>query len=200
MKKLSALVALLGFAILAHGQTTFNIAFGVLTNADDSTPAAQGSLVQFIAAPTVGGLVAPTPTAFVSGTELLLSTISLDDTTNGNIPGSMFTSVTVTVPQNYALMLQWFPTLSSAASAPGGSTPYGQYSLINDASWVAPTPGSTISLNLLTTTVFGPNSTPDSAGYANLTTAPIPEPATYAALFGVMALGFAAYRRRLQAV
>jgi hypothetical protein len=34
--------------------------------------------------------------------------------------------------------------------------------------------------------------------YTSLFTAPIPEPSTYAAIFGVLMLGFAAYRRRFQ--
>jgi hypothetical protein len=205
MKKLLVLSLLLGSAIIARATVTLDFSVGILTGADGTTPIADGSLIQLIAAPTTGGFVAPTPTTFTSGSEILLWSGAFDSTTafppvslNGGAmslaPGPIDIAI---LPAGYALMVQWFPTLLSTAVAPGYSTPYGQYSTLNDVSWVSPSNGSTVSFTFQTVSWVG--SSANSLGAASLTTAAIPEPSTYAAIFGALALGFVAYRRRRQA-
>ncbi len=204
MKKLLIISLLFGLASLARAQTVtlaFNV--GILTNANGTTPIADGSLIQLIAAPTKTGFMAPTPTTFTSGSEILLWTGAFDSTTSfppaaGDMviaPGPISSS---TLPAGYALMIQWFPTLSSAASTPGYSTPYGQYSTNNDATWLVPASGSSLVYTFNTVSAGG--SASNSLGMASLTTTAIPEPSTYAGIAGVLALGFAAYRRRQKAV
>lgn len=190
MKRLLLIAALLVIALSGHAQTTFNFAFGILANADGS-PAPEGALIQIIAAPTVEDFGLPSPTSFLNGTnETLLWSGGLDSSTNGDIPGSMFTAVTATVPQGYALMLQWFPTLTISSLTPDYGTPFGQYT---DVSWVAPASGSTVTISFLTNSILP--GIPDAVGYANQLTA-VPEPSTYALLAGMAMLGFVWLRRR----
>ena len=199
MKKFLLAALCLGFAASSYATVTIDFNIGAMTLADGTTPIPEGSLIQLIAAPTSGGLTGPTAASFISGSEILLisgvvdgsSFLGLGTGTTDFAPGPL------TITAGYALMIQWFPTLTSGASTPGNSTPYGLYGALNDASWVAPANGSTLTFSFLTTSITG--SVPDSAGASNLTTAaaaPIPEPATYAAIMGAMVVGFATWRRR----
>jgi hypothetical protein len=201
MKRLFFAFVLLGFATIARATVTIDFQVGVLANSDGSVPIADGMLVQLIAAPTTGGFMAPTPTTFISGSEIMLWTGAFDSSTTGFngvmdiAPAPISIS---TLPAGWALMVQWFPTLGSAAGAPGNSTAYGQYSTINDGTWVSPADAAVVTFTFLTLSGTGGNGTSaDSLGFATSTTAPIPEPSTYAAILGAMALGFVAYRRRM---
>lgn len=210
MKKLLIVTAVLGLATMARATVTIDFNVGLLKDATGSAVIADGQLIQVVAAPTVGGFVAPTPTAFISGSEILLWSGAFDSLTTGTA-GSMNIALApisiATLPAGYALMVQWFPTLGSGASAPGNSTPYGQYygqftpdatTVVNvgsDPTWLSPADGSTVSYNFLTAST-GVGGIANSAGYASLATAAVPEPATYAAVFGVLALGLVAWRRR----
>lgn len=206
MKKVFALSLILGLATLARATVTIDFTVGILTGSDGVTPISDGSLIQLIAAPTTGGLVAPTATAFTSGSEVLLWSGAFNSATTGTTGSMDIAPGPLTITAGWAFMVQWFPTLTTAASAPGNSTPYGQYkgqfspdgSIVGDLAWTAPADGSTVSYNFLTVS-SGAGSIANSAAAATQSTAPIPEPSTYAAIFGVCALGLAAYRRRQQA-
>jgi hypothetical protein len=203
MKKL-LLVSLLGVAVLARAQTvTLDFTLGTLTGANGSTPIADGMLIQLIAAPTTAAFAAPTPTTFTSGSEIVLWSGAVDSSLLG-FSGSMDIAPapisSATLPAGWVFLIQWFPTLSSSALTPGNGTPYGQYSTLNDASWVAPAAGGNVAFSYLNV-LSGLGSASNSLGVASLSTAAaaVPEPATYAAIAGMMALGAVAYRRRQQA-
>lgn len=86
-----------------------------------------------------------------------------------------------------------FDIWSSSAVWSPGSTGYLAFSLNNNHNfgWVQVSRNSDFSLTLYD---LAYNSTPDQPITAGA--GAIPEPSTYAALFGLAALGFAAYRRR----
>jgi hypothetical protein len=79
---------------------------------------------------------------------------------------------------------------TSLTTAIGGDT----YKIWTDSSWVIPADGSTTSFQI--TPANGFFTTLTSASSFNGTVSAIPEPATYAALFGLGVLGMAAFRRR----
>ncbi|MDI1250700.1 MAG: PEP-CTERM sorting domain-containing protein [Lacunisphaera sp.] len=214
MKKLLAITLLSGLATLAQATVTLDFNVGFLTNADGTTLIANGKLIQIVAAPTTGDFMAPTPTTFTSGSEILLWSGAFNSATASLGAGAMTIAPSAfaiaTLPAGYALKLQWFPTLDSTALTPGNSTPYGLYigqfspdattitNIGTDIAWNSPADTNTVSYNLFTIST-GLGGIANSVGVANLTTAAIPEPSTYAAIFGALALGFVAYRRRQQA-
>jgi hypothetical protein len=197
MKKIFVSFLLLGAATLSRATVTIDFTVGILNDVTGSTPVADGSLIQLIGS-SDNVFAAPTPGAFIGGNDVLLFSGSFDSSTSGGTTGAMLFSLSnITLTPGTNLLLRWFPTLTGGSGSPGGLTPYGEYGSLTDGSWVSPANGSTVSINLLTVSAGG--STLDSFGNASLSTAAIPEPSTYAAIFGVMALGLVAYRRRLQA-
>ena len=213
MKKIFIFSLMVGLATFTRASVTIDFQVGILTGANGTTPIADGMLIQVIAAPTTGALVAPTPTTFTSGSEIVLFSGAFDHTTTGIVGAMDIAPAPIsisTLPQGWAFMVQWFPTLASGASTPGNSTPYGQYmgqfspdattmtNLGSDLAWTSPADGSLVTFNLLTIS-SGLGGIANTAGAATLTTTAVPEPATYAAIFGALAFGFVAYRRRLQA-
>ncbi|WP_438479984.1 hypothetical protein [Oleiharenicola lentus] len=81
------------------------------------------------------------------------------------------------------LAVVWFSNLNYATSySSSANLPYGLYSL---SAWQVPSPG------------FIPDfSVPAGTVASYLTLSAIPEPSTYAIIFGALALGLAAYRQR----
>lgn len=210
MKKLLLLSLIAMSAIVVRGQTiSLDFTVGILTGANGITPIPDGSLIQVIAAPTVGDFVAPTPTSFVSGSAFVLWSEPFNSSVTGT-PGAMDvinTAISPTaLPQGYALMIQWFPTLTTASSVPGYGTPYGQYMgqfATNgldgngnpDPAWTAPAAGATVVYQFITTSGGGVIGDPIGAAL-QATAAAVPEPATYAMIFGLVAMIGVAFRRR----
>lgn len=197
MKSILSTLAVCAFAAAASAQT-ITLTFGVGVLADSSgTPLSDGRLIQVIASPdTIFG--APDELSFVTGNDVLLYSGGFDSSLFG-VEGITSFAAVVDLAQapvvGYNLAIRWFPTLTEQALSPGFATFYGEYGFNQDSSWVAPAAGNTISLEMLTqSTTIG--NVPDVLGYAVQQT-PIPEPSTYAAIFGALALGFVAYRRRL---
>lgn len=193
MKKILISALLLGATVVAQANVTIDFTVGILNDASGSTPVADGSLIQLIGS-VDNAFAAPTPGAFIGGNDVLLFSANFNSSTSGT-PGAMLFSLTnVSLAAGTNLLLRWFPTLTNAAGSPGFSTAYGQYGSLTDVAWVSPSDGQTVSIDFLTIAAGG--STANSAGHAGLTTAAIPEPSTYAAIFGALVLGLAAYRRR----
>jgi len=97
------------------------------------------------------------------------------------------------------LLLYWFSSVTGASTSLSGGERYGFYTSATgqDGSdpWVTPADGTpAINLSFATITAGG-TSNADTAGYATSLVA-IPEPSTFAAIAGVVMLGFAAFRRR----
>lgn len=194
MKKLLLSFLFLGVVTLSHAVVTIDFTIGILADASGSAPLGNGPLIQIIGS-SDNSFAAPTAGAFTGGNDVLLFSGSFDITTSANTPGAMLLSLNnISLAANTNLLVRWFPTLTIGASAPGGSTPYGQYGSLTDVAWVSPSNGQTVAIGFLTLSAGG--STADSAGFASLTTTAIPEPSTYAAILGALALGFVAYRRR----
>jgi hypothetical protein len=198
MRKFAALLSLLALPLWAGAQTvTMVFTVGILANATGSTPLADGSLVQLIASPD-DIFTAPTPGAFSGGNDIIFQTVAFDSSTIGTAGGAQISvtglSLTLYPIATYKLALRWFPTLTTAATTPGNSTPYGQFDFNNDPTWVAPSSGNSENYSLLTTAAGG--SLGNSTGYATRATAAIPEPSTYAALAGLAALAAALWRKR----
>lgn len=197
MKKISSILALCALVVTAHAQSTITINFdvGVLAN-NSGIPVADGSLLQIIASPDVV-FDAPSDASFITGNDLLIYSWAFDSATSG-MNGVATFEMNVNLSQfpvvGHYLAVRWYPTLSSQSIAPGFNTFYGEYGYVQDSSWVAPAAGNIIGLQMITVALGG--SVADSLGQAALQT-PIPEPSTYAAIFGALALGFVAYRRRL---
>ncbi len=162
-----------------------------------------------LTAATEGSFFGPTPTSFVSGTELLLQKWDLSSFATAGV----FSDITADLPFSGAwdtgdpLRMYWYPTLTLSSTAPGEGTSYGAYSdplglLDGSAPWVTPAEADTISLKFFTSdasflSVGGSNAA--EAGLAGFTVAAVPEPGT--AAVGLMAL-FAAMgikRRRARA-
>lgn len=198
MKKpfIAALVLITAFA--AQAQTvTLDFTVGQLTQSDGTTPIADGSLIQILAAPTTGDFSIPTPTEFISGSEIMLWSGAFDSSTLGTAGAMAIAPApipTSTLPAGYSLLVQWFPTLLSTATTPGYGTWFGQFSTANDVTWVSPAAGASETFTFLTVAVGGANA--NSLGSAMQMTA-VPEPSTYALLAGIACLGFMVVRRRM---
>ena len=178
----------------ARATVIINFDVGVLANASGSTPVADGSLIQIIAS-SDNVFAAPTAGAFIGGNDVLLFSGSFDSSTT-SVTGAMSISLSnLTLAQGTNLLARWFPTLTTASLTPGAGTAYGQYGSLTDVSWVSPADGTTANPQMLTSS-SGFGSAANSNGYAILTVAAVPEPSTYAALFGAAALGLVAWRRR----
>jgi len=196
MKKILAALLILASSAFVHAQTvTMDFTVGVLTD-QQGVVMPDGGLIQIIAS-SDAIFDSPTPDSFVGGNDILVFSGAFDSSTTG-LPGATFLFVSSVPLSQYPiaqsnLMIRWFPTLTSNATAPGFATFYGQYGVADDAAWVAPAAGGALSYFLLTVSAGG--SLAEAVGQANLATA-IPEPSTYAALLALAALGFVAYRRR----
>lgn len=199
MKKLLIIALLFGSVTLARATVTLTFNVGILTLADGTTAIPDHSLLQILAAPAMVDFTAATATEFTSGNEFVLKSVDFDSSTGFPVTAGKITTVVAsipisTLPPGYFLKLQWFPTLtlSSAAGAPGYGTTFGAYT---NVAWTSPSDGGTQTYDFLTTSAGG--SVANSVGSSSLMTASaVPEPSTYAAIFGMLALAGAAYKRR----
>jgi hypothetical protein len=119
-------------------------------------------------------------------------------------PGVISESVSGIDLTNFAsgnqLAIVWMPGLTTAETTVGASQSYG---LLTDASWVAPSDGGTsLAYQVISDTnnfFFASSPTTlsvtDAQSQASFTT-PVPEPSAFAAIAGLLALGFVALRRR----
>jgi hypothetical protein len=106
--------------------------------------------------------------------------------------------------QDDRLALLWFPTLTESSTSIDVGTVYGLYtnpsSTTLSSAWITPANGtSNYLLGLYTidgAQVLGePGEIASDAGMASFTVSAIPEPSTYAAIFGALTLGGVCYRR-----
>jgi hypothetical protein len=196
MKKYLAVFSVAFLAFNVQADVTLAITAGEIRYDAESPMPASGQIV--VAASTGSFFSGPTPESFVSGNDVLLyrANIGTGDGIFGDIIS--FNLSALGVQTGNPVQLYWFPTLTSADTAPGFSTPFGAYhhptGLDGSAPWFIPGDGATISLTFQTVGFGGSN--PDIAGYATFMT--VPEPSTYA----LLALGGAAWffllRRRKQ--
>jgi hypothetical protein len=117
-----------------------------------STPMPMSGLVLLVASTNDTTFNAPTPTAFVSGDDIILAKFDLSGGTNGVClgfaPGIKSTLV------GKPIMMYWYPTLNLNSTVPGNGTPFGSYRtdspLDGSDAWVTPADGASINLRFLT--------------------------------------------------
>lgn len=198
MKKLILSVALAGLFVAQLRADSIHIDFslGILATSA-GTPVLDNSLVQIIAAPTTSTFANPTATDFLGGSsdEYIVYSGAFDSSTSGGTPGAELFGVNIdltTYPiAGDALIVRWYPSLTTSSSAPGLTT-YGQFGYPNNPSsvdpsntWIAPSGGGSVAFSFLTTSAGGPY--PDSMGNASNTVSAVPEPSNYAVIIGICA-------------
>jgi hypothetical protein len=181
---------------------TFNITAGYFHTAGGLEVMPTSGLVLLAVSTDNNSWAAPTPTSFFNDDDMEvarwdLSTNVYGAGTLGPAPASF--SYTTAIDANDPMRLYWYPSLSISSTAPGSGTAYGAFrtdSIIDfsDSGWVLPVnEAATLGLNFLTVSLGGSN--PESAGWADYLV-PIPEPSTYASVFGALSLvGAVAFRR-----
>ncbi|HEY8903416.1 MAG TPA: hypothetical protein VIM48_06895 [Chthoniobacterales bacterium] len=209
MKKALLAIAFAGLAVAQLRADTIKIDFslGILSNSLGN-PITDGSLIQIIAAPTSSTFASPTATDFLGGSsdEYLVYSGAFDSTTTGISGAETFTANIdlATYPiAGDALIVRWYPSLTTSSSAPGLTT-YGQFGYPNNPSsldstntWIAPSGGGSVSFSFLTTGAGGPY--PNSMGNASLTVSAVPEPSNYVVIIGISAVLIGLrYRRRVE--
>jgi len=206
----SAALACLGFLpSTIYADITLNVDAGILRNANGSATAPNGTLMILAVDTQNNGFQGPTQSQFVvNPDDVELYRWSLDSTGfqpgyTQPVPLTLTTAQIAAIPNLTSgdpLRLYWYPTLTTAASAPGAETPYGTYSnpssVNGSIAWAFPSDPGTYTLNLLTTEASGSSPIPNSAGYADQLV--VPEPATYALFAGIGCLAFGAYARRFR--
>jgi hypothetical protein len=106
--------------------------------------------------------------------------------TTGSVNLSLTSGLFPNLSTGDQLAVVWFPTLTNADLSMMSGVSYGLYSGASSSWWV-PAAGGTVSLSV-----------PDGTMASFVSVSAIPEPSTYAAIFGGLALGFATWRRRGQ--
>ncbi len=220
LKIISVLCVAFGFAFSAQATVSIAGDFGLLTYGSSTNPTnvPVGGLLQLIASPSgsASNFVAPSSTSFVGGDNIVVATFAMNynsgtagETTNNPVITLQNTGASspTTFDAGDPLLLRWYPTLTTASTAPGAMTAYGQFrtDLTTDggSAWVAPANGtSNYALYLITQSIGGGQ--PNSAGYAGLTvgSAAVPEPSA-GLLCGVglvIAFGARQTMRRLRVV
>lgn len=187
MKKSLLSTTLIAAVCAQANAVTITLDCEVLKDASGSAMPISGIVV--LTAATIGTFSGPTPTSFVSGTEILLEKWDLSSFAT---PG-VFSDLTADLPFSGAwgsgdpLRMYWYPTLTLSSTAPGAGTSYGAYrdslGLDGSAAWVTPGESDTISLKFSTSdssflNIGGSNS--GDTGLASFTVAPVPEPGTAA--------------------
>ncbi|HEY8903415.1 MAG TPA: PEP-CTERM sorting domain-containing protein [Chthoniobacterales bacterium] len=206
MKKLLLATAFLGVTLLQVHAGTSHIDFslGLLSNSS-GVALSDGSLIQIIAAPTGSSFANPTATNFLGGSsdEYIVYSGAFDSSTSGT-PGSEIFSVNIdltTFPvAGDALVVRWYPSLTTSSSAPGFTT-YGQFGypdnpslLDSNNTWLTPSAGNSGSYSFITSSLGG--SYPDSKGFASHTITPVPEPSSSIAIVALCATVVAIRHRR----
>ncbi|MES2310355.1 MAG: hypothetical protein V4507_15990 [Verrucomicrobiota bacterium] len=167
-----------------EASVTINLGTGVLSNSSGIVMS-DGGLLQLVASTQDTVFSAPTASSFVLNDDQIEASWSLNGATNmGPGSGTDLHSITFSYSGNFGsgdlLQLRWFPTLTTASITPGVNTPYGVFRSDtsgldqSDIAWIAPSDGSTVTLNFLTTSAGGSHFS-DTMGQANLMALAIPE-------------------------
>ena len=223
----SLLLSFLCLAPLAtRADITVNLDAGLLTSPltaamqhDNSMNSPHGSLLLLIDIGN-GLTLSNTLTAghYVSGTDTILAAGGFntngDLVTNTNETLTTFTIASGLGHTNDEIALRWFPqiTLAQYQANPGvlpvAGQSFGTYDPTSGGTqdggdtWILPSQGSQIALDMFTSNSAGGGSQTPSAGYAGSLVqgvALVPEPSTYA-LFGLGAFGLFFARRRMAKV
>ncbi len=201
MKKLLGSMAIAAATCMpVFASVTIN--FGAIElRADGGALVNSGALVVIGVSTLNGTFAAPSPTSFFSGddVELYRGFVTPAGEFQGTLAGAELSSIanwTVGDP----LAIYWYPTLTTASTAPGVGVSYGTFRTDSvqtgsDIAWVTPADGFSGGLSFVTASVGGDN--PNALGYAsNLV---VPEPSTYAGAFGALCLVGATWFRRRKA-
>jgi hypothetical protein len=212
MKKICLFAAALACVTTAQlrADSTAHIDFSLgILSTSNGTALSDGSLIQIIAAPTGSGFADPTATNFLgtSSNEYLVYSGAFDSTTAAPpTPGAETLALDINLTTypvaGYALLVRWYPSLTTSSSAPGFTT-YGQFgypdnpSLLDSTNtWLAPNAGNSVSYTFFTSSVGG--SYPDSKGSASRTITPVPEPSSAIAIVALCAtVAIVRHRRRI---
>lgn len=216
MKKILLLISSCAVGSFAGATVSLTYSFGGLLAAN-SSPIALNSVGIVVADSTGNGFIGDYVSASAdfnafagtslsygsaiggSGDDIIVGVLSAIDL--GGINGfndSQTITLSGDLGANDNLALYWFPTVSSASIA-GSVSEYGFFRTSNaadlvssgsDIAFIMPSDGANSTLAVYSSSVGG--GVADSA----LTAVAVPEPSTYAMLFGALALGFVAYRRR----
>ncbi|MFM2294955.1 MAG: hypothetical protein RLZZ350_1368 [Verrucomicrobiota bacterium] len=171
LRKLSQLVCLLTLVLLpardALALATLNLGALPLKTAGGSLMSLNG-LVILVASTNGTTFGGPTASSFVSSGNIEVARWNLSGSGSpgelGDTTGPI--SVTGSVASGQALALYWFPTLTTAASVPGGGVSYGYYrdpvangvygsGVDGGDPWFVPADGATITLLMVTTEAGG---------------------------------------------
>jgi PEP-CTERM motif len=193
LKSLLAIAALLVTSLAASASITINLGGAELFQSNGTTPIPTGSLIQLVVSTTNTAFDLPTPTSFTGGSaddQILASFGSNDSSGPGSFLQPVVFNLDSAITTGDQLLLRWWPTLTTASSSPGNSTPFGQFRTDNvenfsTINWTVPADGTTNDLNFLDQAAGGTE--PNSAGTASFMTAAIPEPSVLA-LLGVGAV------------
>jgi hypothetical protein len=203
------------FVTSAHSAVNLQVGFDFLTLSDGSTPVPNGTLVQLIASTGNTTRDAPTSSSFVGGDDVLLGFAEANDfgvpnavaTGSGLVSTGLFNLDGLAPPATYVgvtsgdtLFLRWWPTLTSAAAAPGTAS-FLEATLNqvvpSDGAQTNGLPGFSVLVDLPNSTGAVPSATADplnvfspAADFAGV----IPEPSSIL----LLGLGFSAFlvRRR----
>ncbi len=203
MKKIIYAVSFLGLTSSCWADWTINFSIDGLRNSSGVFVPAS-SLVLLVADMNNNGYTAPVANfstaldaSWGSDDKVIARFSDVTNNINGVFDAAIMGS-DIYAGKNIAMY--WFPTLSLASTVMAGGTSYGTTStFLTPTGWTTPASSGTTNLTFL-----GQNSTGNlgSGIYTNaqmtagVTVSAIPEPSTFAALFGAAALGMAAYRRR----
>jgi len=203
MKKLILTLALTNLvSVCARAAAiTLNLSAGQLST-PNGQPIPDGALVQVLVSTVDTTFSAPTGLSFVGSSvdDVVVASFAMNSA-SGGAPGVFSRAVQLeynnlfggrTIAAGMPMLLRWWPTLTTSATAPGATNVMGQFRRdaagdFSDIGWTLPSAPSTRTLNVLTPAFGG--STPTSALSA------VPEPS--AALLSAMGLiGLFARRRR----
>ncbi|MFH1500275.1 MAG: PEP-CTERM sorting domain-containing protein [Verrucomicrobiota bacterium] len=178
----------------------FTLAFdgGYLYGADTSSPLQEGRLIYAVTSAT-NTFSGPVDGSFVSGDEYVLGSWTVDTEVAGLGSFSVVLnglSLNASVVTGQQIGLYWFDELNFGSLSPSSGDSYGFYS---DAAWLIPADGATGSYSLITSSLDPSGVVADSNTIASLTVGAIPEPSSFALLFGAAAIGMVGCRRRQRA-
>lgn len=199
-----ALLLLLGLASARAG-VTINFDAGIFYSADNQ-PVPENQLVVLLVSDTTGdgfGLARPGSLAsggFIDGADDLILGRAYVFSEDGNVFGQGAVnnlSLTGNWGTGDRLGVYWFTGLDGSATTLSAGTSYGYYSVLSGEEgddsdpWLTPTDGFTVGVQFLNG-AYGPH----DASLFRSTLTVVPEPAAYAALAGLLALGLALRRQR----